>query len=244
MARPREDVFDPIAILRALDQRRVAYIVIGALGRVIQGSDEVTDGIDIVPSTREDNLRKLGLALEDLNARRVDGKRLDFEDGLPDDLVLELETDAGGLGLGVGGVRNGSVVGFDVFAKCDAGHHLALVDGEVGVHLGSSRVARDENAVGNPQAVVRMELAVVESDTDRFEAKSIEWRRPSDREQDLVPLEGHPVAELDRVRAGVPCSLKPTDARRFVEDRLALPTVWIPVPTEQQNRLHGRGDIV
>ena len=66
------DVFDPIAILRALDQRRVTYIVIGALGRVIQGSDEVTDGSDIVPSTREENLRKLGLALADLNARRVD----------------------------------------------------------------------------------------------------------------------------------------------------------------------------
>lgn len=53
MARAREDAFDPLGILRALDQRRVAYIVIGALGRVIQGSDEITDGIDIVPSTRE-----------------------------------------------------------------------------------------------------------------------------------------------------------------------------------------------
>ncbi len=69
-------IFDPLAILRALDQRRVSYIVIGALGRVIQGSDEVTDGVDIVPSTREENLRKLGLALEDLNARRVGGKPL------------------------------------------------------------------------------------------------------------------------------------------------------------------------
>ena len=65
-----------VAILRALDQRRVAYIVIGSLGRVIQGNDEVTDGVDIVPSTREENLRKLALALEDLNARRVDGKPL------------------------------------------------------------------------------------------------------------------------------------------------------------------------
>ncbi len=99
MARAREDVFDPIAILRPLDQRRVAYIVIGALGRVIQGSDEMTDGIDIVPSTREENLRKLGLALEDLNARRVDGKPLALEQGLPDDPVLELETDAGELKL-------------------------------------------------------------------------------------------------------------------------------------------------
>ena len=91
------DVFDPIAILRALDQRRVTYIVIGALGRVIQGGDEVTDGIDIVPSTREENLRKLDLALEDLNARRADGKPLDLEGGLPTEPVFELETDAGEL---------------------------------------------------------------------------------------------------------------------------------------------------
>jgi hypothetical protein len=97
MARAREDVFDPIEILRALDRRRVAYIVIGALGRVIQGSDEVTDGIDIVPSTREENLRKLGLALEDLNARRADGKPLALENSVGEEPVLELETDAGEL---------------------------------------------------------------------------------------------------------------------------------------------------
>jgi hypothetical protein len=97
MPRAREDGFDPIEILRALDRRRVAYIVVGALGRVIHGSDEITDGIDIVPSTRKENLRKLALALEDLNARRVDAKPLSLERGLPDDPVLELETDAGEL---------------------------------------------------------------------------------------------------------------------------------------------------
>lgn len=97
MARPREDVFDPIAILRALDQRRVSYIVIGALGRVIKGTDEVTDGIDIVPSTREENLSKLELALKDLNARRTDGQPPTLDEVLADEPVLELETDAGGM---------------------------------------------------------------------------------------------------------------------------------------------------
>ncbi len=70
----REDAFDPYALLQALERQRVTYIVIGALGRVIHGSDEVTDGMDIVPSTREENLRRLGLALEELHARRPDGK--------------------------------------------------------------------------------------------------------------------------------------------------------------------------
>jgi hypothetical protein len=89
--------FDPYAILQALDERGVSYVVVGALGRVIHGSDELTDGIDIVPATREANLRRLDLALEDLNARREDGKPplLDRDLGAP----LELRTDAGELRL-------------------------------------------------------------------------------------------------------------------------------------------------
>jgi hypothetical protein len=64
---------------------------------VIQGSDEVTDGIDIVPSTREENLRKLAFVLEDLNARGAGGKPLTLEQGLRNDPVLEFESDAGEL---------------------------------------------------------------------------------------------------------------------------------------------------
>ncbi len=97
MVGEREDVFDPIAALRALDRHRVAYIIIGALGRVIQGSDELTDGIDIVPSPREPNLRRLALALDDLNARRMDGQKVAPEDNLATEPVVELETDAGEL---------------------------------------------------------------------------------------------------------------------------------------------------
>ena len=88
------DPFDTYAILRALDDRGVTYIVIGALGRVIHGSDELTDGIDIAPSMREENLRRLGLALDDLGARGgPDGKVPDLHQGG----VVELRTDAGEL---------------------------------------------------------------------------------------------------------------------------------------------------
>ena len=91
------EAFDPVAALRALDERRVGYVVIGGLGRVIQGSPEPTDGTDIVPSMREDNLRKLALALEDLSARRTDGRALRLEEDLAREPVLELETNAGEL---------------------------------------------------------------------------------------------------------------------------------------------------
>ena len=94
---PREDTFDPYALLQELERQRATYIVIGALGRVIHGSDEVTDGMDIVPSTREENLRRLGLALEELNARRPDGKAPVLERDLVGRGVLELQTNAGEL---------------------------------------------------------------------------------------------------------------------------------------------------
>ena len=93
------DLFDPYKALEALDRQRVTYIVIGALGRVIHGSDELTDGIDIVPSTREENLRRLGVALEDLNARRRNGKAPVLERDLASTPVLELQTDAGELNI-------------------------------------------------------------------------------------------------------------------------------------------------
>jgi hypothetical protein len=84
-------------LLQALERHRVTHIIVGGLGRVIHGSDELTDGLDIVPSTREENLRRLGLALEDLNARRPDGKGPVLERDLARQPVLQLETDAGEL---------------------------------------------------------------------------------------------------------------------------------------------------
>jgi hypothetical protein len=91
------DDFDPYPILEALERQRVTYIVVGGLGRVIHGSDELTDGLDIVPSTREENLRRLRLALEELNARGLDGKAPVLERDLAVDPVLQLKTDAGEL---------------------------------------------------------------------------------------------------------------------------------------------------
>ncbi len=89
--------FDPYEVLQTLERHRVTYVVVGGLGRVIHGSTELTDGIDIVPSTREENLRRLGLALEELNARRSDGKEPALERDLVGRGVLELRTDAGEL---------------------------------------------------------------------------------------------------------------------------------------------------
>jgi hypothetical protein len=74
MARQRSQPrFDPYAILTALERERVTYILVGAFARVIVGADEITRGVDLTPSTRGENLRRLERALEAINARRADG---------------------------------------------------------------------------------------------------------------------------------------------------------------------------
>jgi hypothetical protein len=89
--------FDPYLVLQALDRHRATYIVIGAFARVIHGTDEITRGIDIAPSTHEDNLRRLNLALEDVHARRADGKPRLLESDSSENPVLELVTDGGAM---------------------------------------------------------------------------------------------------------------------------------------------------
>src|SRR5712691_9727616 len=71
-----ERKFDPYAILAALDRQEVGFIIIGAFARVVQGAEELTRGIDIVPSPRPENLRRLELALRELNARPLAGGEL------------------------------------------------------------------------------------------------------------------------------------------------------------------------
>ena len=90
--------FDPLGLLKTLDRHRVTYIVVGSLARIIQGADEMTDGLDIVPAMREENLRRLDLALEELGARRTDRRKLTpLQNDPSPEPVLALTTDLGEL---------------------------------------------------------------------------------------------------------------------------------------------------
>ncbi len=79
MSAPRPP-FDPYPLLAALERQRVAYVLIGGFARVIQGTDELTHGLDLTPSLRAENLRRLGLALAELDAERVDGRTLALDE--------------------------------------------------------------------------------------------------------------------------------------------------------------------
>jgi hypothetical protein len=66
----KQSAFDPYALLAALDSERIGYVVVGGFARIVHGSAEVTDGLDVVPSLHPDNLRRLGRAIEALGGGR------------------------------------------------------------------------------------------------------------------------------------------------------------------------------
>jgi len=95
MAR-KPPTFDPFGALQALDRHRVSYIAIGGFARVIQGTEEITRGLDIVPSTRPENLRRLDAALREIGAERADGQELALEEAVAAAKpTIELMTDRG-----------------------------------------------------------------------------------------------------------------------------------------------------
>jgi hypothetical protein len=89
--------FDPRGLLAALERHRVAYVIVGAFARVVQGADEITRSIDIVPSTREENLRRLDAALAELGARRPDGSEPSLAGSEAREPLVELTTERGEL---------------------------------------------------------------------------------------------------------------------------------------------------
>jgi hypothetical protein len=91
----KRPAFDPYAMFEALGRERVSYVVVGGFARVVHGSAETTRGLDIVPSLREENLRRLGRALDELDARGPD-RRVEVA-SLASSVPIEARTRAGQL---------------------------------------------------------------------------------------------------------------------------------------------------
>lgn len=89
--------FDPYELLAALQGQQTSFVVIGAFARVIHGTGEITDRLDVAPSMREDNTVRLEKALAELGARRTDRGPLDLRE--LSEPTLELKTQAGRLTL-------------------------------------------------------------------------------------------------------------------------------------------------
>jgi hypothetical protein len=89
--------FDPYAILSALERHRVTYVLIGGFARVIQGTEELTRGLDLVPSLRGENLRRLQLALDELDAKPTDRRLVIDEATIRDEPIMTLRSPHGEL---------------------------------------------------------------------------------------------------------------------------------------------------
>ncbi len=65
-------------VLRALNEHRVDFVVIGALAATFHGSPLRTDDVDVCPSRRRENLRRLADALRALDAQEYDPTRGEY----------------------------------------------------------------------------------------------------------------------------------------------------------------------
>jgi hypothetical protein len=92
--------FDPYALLHELQDRHVTYVIVGGLARVLRGSDELTRNIDLTPHASAQNVVRLGQALENVGARRSDGRDVDLADLDPSrEPILHLTTNVGDVNI-------------------------------------------------------------------------------------------------------------------------------------------------
>jgi hypothetical protein len=94
------ELFDPRAILAALERNYVDYVIIGGLARVLRGGDELTRGADICPAltaTNDERLAQVGLELNSRPASRRQPAPAELAQGAAD--VIALKTTAGELKL-------------------------------------------------------------------------------------------------------------------------------------------------
>ena len=163
---------------KALDARYVAYIVIGGFARVIHGTDELTRGLDIVPSTRPENIRQLGDALAATS--RHDVKTAGSSDSTrapPGQPLLALTTDAGELKI----VREpAGTRGYDDLRR--AATRKPLGQGVRPSVASTGDLARMLGALGRDQDLenLRMLRRLIELDRDLHRGRYIErWNPPA-----------------------------------------------------------------
>jgi transcriptional regulator with XRE-family HTH domain len=80
--------WEPLTLIAALARRRVAYVLVGTLARILHGSDETTSLLEICPGMSDANQRRLTLALRDMAATA----------DTPDDATI-IDSDHGRLGV-------------------------------------------------------------------------------------------------------------------------------------------------
>ena len=140
--------FDPLTILRTLNEYDVRYLAIGGLAATLYGSPLTTGDLDVCPADDPQNLDRLAAALDALDARIYTSDEPEGVRFLPDAVFLaqaevwNLITEAGRLDLNFQPAGTG---GYDDLIKDSVRFEL----GELEVPSASLRdVIRSKEAAG------------------------------------------------------------------------------------------------
>lgn len=166
-----EQRFDPYATLEALEGRGVAYVLIGAFARVVQGTEELTRGLDLAPSLHGDNLRRLALALDDLEAARGDGEPIALDAAtIRVEPVIELRTRGGEVKIVPD--PSGTRGGYDDLRRAASREPLGRGLRPLVASIGD--LARMAAALGREQDLTPLRQLRILADLDRSRGRAIE----------------------------------------------------------------------
>ena len=148
--------FDPLRVLRSLNEAEVRYVVIGAFAGRLRGSPTVTRDLDICYARDRPNLEALAGVLRDLNARlrgvnepvafRLDARSLEAGDS------FTLVTDAGDLDILATPQGTG---GYDDLARTANETDL---DGLLVLVASIDDLIRMKRAAGRPKDLIELEV--------------------------------------------------------------------------------------
>ncbi len=145
--------FDPVAILRALVEGGVEFVLVGGLAAAVHGSPTVTYDVDIAPRQSEENLARLAAVLRALGAVRFTDPDVPLEEPRAERFTERVEQFAAPMGY-VDVLRSlRAVGGFDDLA----GRAERVEVGEVTVVVaGLDDVIRSKEAAGRPKDLAQL----------------------------------------------------------------------------------------
>lgn len=156
MARGRwyEWPFEPLPVLRALNEHGVEYVLIGGLAAVLQGSPLPTYDIDIALSANASNLNRLQAALEHLDAV-VLGDVRDLGRALADGRIVSFSTRFGYIDV------NSKPAGFDSYTSLRRGARRLALEPGLDVLCSPIRdILRSRMATGDLRQLPALEAAL------------------------------------------------------------------------------------
>ena len=146
--------FEPLAVLRALHNRDVDYVLIGGVAAVLQGSPLPTYDIDLTPAPGTRNRARLLAALADLGATALT-ETADIERAFGELTDVSFYTPSGHVDV------HHRPAGFSSYAELRRGSHPIQIDPDLTVHALSLRDhIRSRLAAGDDRQLPALEAAL------------------------------------------------------------------------------------